>query len=323
MLERLLLIFASGVIVNNIPDFWRNPHTVRTETFRWVKLFFTLSIKQFNQVYEILELPIQPTDELRQIAKDFALTYKIFMDGEEHRTALAHVLSVEAPSQDLLKGIPHDAPLVTKKDALFTNTFARLEQIGYANELYNWSRHTRDFYQHPDVEELALRCSLLRWWATEKWFSTSQSPSCEYDADLWQQTLTLLQPYNRPSKQVLPPLPLPNELLEKLQCIIFYHEAQDMRLRSITDTFLTAPTSIWENFALRAGGAGTWIPSEGYLKINLREWQMIVNMLSSDEMLTLEEWVVQNRPQPSRLPTHLQQLVIPFPVPKPLGEDPL
>jgi hypothetical protein len=299
-------------------DGWRYK---RTPILPWVHIFFELSIQQFDQVYDLLEFPFKPTEALRQIAKDFALTFMIFQDNEDYRTAVAHVTSVEAPSVDLFEGIPSDALYSAKLEGLFTNTFARLEQLRYGNAVYQWGRHNNTFYSDPDKRALSAWYRLLARWVIQKWFDSSQLPQCESDGRNWEQILTLLQPYYHPSEEVLKPLPLSDEILEKLQCEILYHEARRIRLVNITEAFLTTPRSVWEDFALRAGNADARIPNEGRLRINLKTWQAVVNLLSSDEMLILEQWGSEHRPQPSYLPSHIDELVIPFPVPKPFGES--
>ena len=53
---------------------------------------------------------------------------------------------------------------------------------------------------------------------------------------------------------------------------------------------MKSPKTLWEDYALRPGGVGVFFSVEGHFRINLREWNLITDMLSTKDFRILEEW---------------------------------
>src|SRR5688500_13862445 len=85
----------------------------------WMYIFMSLSIKQFNYIYDKLDFPFTPPEDLQQIARDFSITQQIIL----------HNPVPESPSVDLLEGGLSTNSYKELYNILFTNTFTHLERM--------------------------------------------------------------------------------------------------------------------------------------------------------------------------------------------------
>jgi hypothetical protein len=75
---------------------------------------------------------------------------------------------------------------------------------------------------------------------------------------------------------------------------VLHHETKILDLETTTDQIMASSKSLWEDFALGPGGGYLSFRLEGRLRINLREWNMIVDALSPDDMHILGEWALKD-----------------------------
>lgn len=174
--------------------------------------------------------------------------------------------------------------------------FLYLEQMGYAAAIYNWGKHSSDHYEYESVRQLIRWCSLLLKWAILEQDRKPISRNHKLYTDDWNDVIAKWTPsYTRvppePFKQMtIDLLPLSEESSLALRATILQHEAERTYLETTLEIFLDAPKSTWEDDVLRSGGSYIWMENEGRFRINLREWNAIIRMLSTDEMTILEQW---------------------------------
>lgn len=257
----------------------------------WIYIFVSLSVDQFEKIYDMLDFPFPPRKDLRQIAKDFVIIEEINRGNSVP----------DAASTDLLQGIASTTSYVERREALFINMFEYLEKKGYAELIYDWGKHTHPFYPFRKVQVLAAWCHLLREWTVLESVRQSASFENKLYSNEWNMVVTKFAPIYSESSITLEPLLLPSATCAKLQEIVIRSEASQLRLEATMDQIILSPQSVWEDFALRHGAGNTWIRLEGHFRINLREWKSIVDVISTDEMNVLEEWIIHHKSQNSNL----------------------
>ena len=88
-----------------------DPNIKNNPLYAWFKIFQSLSSPYFDEVYELLEFPFEPPDDLQQIAHDFAFTYMLIMQNPEYANMLDELLNAsnsEVNVFDLLVGTSSD-----------------------------------------------------------------------------------------------------------------------------------------------------------------------------------------------------------------------
>jgi hypothetical protein len=274
------MIYKTGIIANQTPLSY------------WNYVFLTLSTRQFSQFYEKLDFPFNPPNDLREIAHDFVVT---------RESKLGNVL-VETVSIDLLKGVSPNESYLKSYKPLFENTFFYLEKRGYAEAVYKWGNQTCNYYQNIYIEGLNALCRLLRKWAILEWSKQPITSAHPLYSSEWQHLIAKWQPIYINN---LAPLELSVHASTALQKIILQHEIRRMEFEQILDIINAAEKSEWEKFALLEQ---IWIKNEGRFRIDLREWNMITDTLSDEEVLLLGHWALQHRNQ-----EHYHDLKFPLP----------
>jgi hypothetical protein len=265
----------------------------RYPLFPWNRIFSMLSIPQFTRVYQYLDFPFYPTEALMQIAKDYCVTDVLLFPNPEYATAIASIVEVESPLMDLLGDLSGDASYMAKKIALFENTFLRLEKAGYADTVYQWGKMNAEYYPHIQRNALNAWIHLLRDWAGQRWQLELQSVECGLKTD----ELAALFETWQVGSEGFEPMPLPDEISNKIMCIIIRHKFMEFQLDRVMDEIWRGSKTVWEDFALRAGAAYISIGIEGRFKIRFREWRSIATVLTSNELEQLEEWTLSTASQ--------------------------
>jgi hypothetical protein len=266
----------------------------------WRYIFNSLSVPQFAQVSAELDFPVEPDENLRQIAYDFSLTYTIMMRNSDNAAALGMILQDGAkPSVNLLVDVPADAPYLARRDTVFANTFARLEQAGYAEAVYQWSLETEDFYWYEDVSALRNWSSLLLYWAVLEQVNHPVMPDSDH-AEGWDAVVAKWSPFytQEPppgfSKRVLPPLQLPTDSLTAIRSCVLTEEAKRLHLDNTLEEILSSPLPQWDKFVFRNNACAAWLGSEGSFRMGKREWHTIKAALPPEDMETLKMWAYSN-----------------------------
>lgn len=269
----------------------------------WYRVFSILSVQQFCQVYDLLDFPFCPPDDVRQIAHDFVLIRDVMLGDKGESTGASRWLKVllhygETVSVYLLHGTPPDAPYKEKRDALFRNTFAYLERLGYAEVVYEWGKHTGSYWQHAHRESYSAILCLSDWCIKLKHWDTamrrppkpSEPPEPKIYTDEWWELME-----KRPKWPVKPkkPLLLSNNSQKLLQDIIQEFEARKTRLEISINQIMEVPKSRWEEYILKWNLGDTYIRQEGRMRINLHQWAAILDTLSPEDMNILNEWAMQ------------------------------
>jgi hypothetical protein len=284
------------------------PHVI----IPWRDVFFCLSIKQFSQAYDVLDFPFVPPEDLRQVAHDFAFMLEVMMRNEEYAIHLENLLrNNETAALNLLEFTTPEDSYPKRRDALFENTFSHLERLGYAEAVYHWGKQFHSYYKYAhrqkylDFYVLRTLRLLLRFWAVEESLKQPVSTEHELYSSDWEEFIARWSPVY--ANSILVPLELSKTSRTTLQAIMLHHETKEMKLRETMDRVRASPKSLWEDYALYAGGAYLSIVLEGRFRIDLREWKLIVDALSVDEIHILEQWALQNNGR-----RHLD-LRVPFP----------
>jgi hypothetical protein len=274
----------------------------RSPLLPWGHVFWCLSVKQFSRVYEYLDFPFDPPENVRQIAHDFSLTWLMLTHSEDYN----HVRDIlrgnsETSSVDLLEGTSPNDPFAHRRNTLFTNTFAHLERIGYAEAIYRWGKHTASHYKHKYQTKTQMGLYdmlfpwflLLRWWTVMEWQKQPIPPSHPLYSNVWDDVLAKYGAFQRTF--ILDLMPLSAESRIALQAIVLNHAARQLQLETITDEIWASSRTVWEDVALRAGAAYTFFKQEGNFRIETRLWHAIENLLSTDELHLLEQWAMENK----------------------------
>lgn len=266
----------------------------------WNYIFRSLSIPQFSQVFESLRFPFSPTEKLRQLAHDFVIAFEI---------NLGHP-APEAAFIDLLEGVSPSDPSAKRSEALFTNTFSYLEKMGYAPLIYDWGRHTSDFYNYEDVKQLGSWRSLLLKWAVleqvEHPMQIENKGLSSSDLDIvlakWKDTYTRIPPEPF-TKRTFAPLPVLEETRLNLLTTILQSEAKQIRFEAVLDQILvSAKVGEWEDIVLRSGVGYIWMKGEAKFRRNLEDWNTITKKLPADEMEILTTWALKDTYHKLKLP---------------------
>lgn len=90
----------------------------------WLWAFEGLSVTQFTQITELLRFPFPPPYNLRNISKDFAISYHKYLGKS----------LPEQPSVQLSESLDDDDAELD----IWNNTFINLNKLGYAEVVYEW-----------------------------------------------------------------------------------------------------------------------------------------------------------------------------------------
>lgn len=256
----------------------------------WIYVFRSLSLARFQEVYDKLNFPVVPSENLRQLSKDFVIAYETNLGGVVSETA----------SIDLLEGISPSDDYKKRRETLFNNMFLQLEQMGHAEAIYKWVRHTADYYKYRDVFQASVWCILLLKWAILEQVKQPIPKDHDLYSDDWSDLVAKCTPiYTRiprpPFKQlVIETLPLSEESNLALRALIFQHEAVHLHFQNILEEILIVPEDSWEDSVLRSGGCYMWLKLEGRFRLRVQELNAIVEMLSVNEMDILKTWGIKD-----------------------------
>lgn len=272
-----------------------NIDTLDDPLYPWTHIFWSLSIKQFRQVYNNLEFPFNPSESVQQIAHDFAFTWDLMNRNPEYTTIRKAVLGdpqASLLSIDLLKGTNRDDTYLKRCNALFTNTFIHLENMGFAESIYSWGRQTHGFHKFSDIQALsALWYPLIGGVIVRSLAKPLSYESLSHSTE-WGNFVSRYASNYTNSYLTFEDLPLSDISHNLLQTIILKRQEKKTQLENVINILKLTPTNIWEDFALRRGTARIWITLEGSFRVNLHTWNTIINTLSTNEVNILEKWVL-------------------------------
>jgi hypothetical protein len=97
----------------------------------WLPAFEAISLKQFENFWELLGFPFKPTHELRGITKDFALLVFAYLGVD----------IPASPSVAMQFSTDEIDPLIQ----IWTWTFSRLQALDYADKINAWVQKTVQF----------------------------------------------------------------------------------------------------------------------------------------------------------------------------------
>lgn len=225
----------------------------------WLNLFSAMSMSSelFGSFLDGLQFPVDLTDEVISNAKDCAINLLNTMSFN----------TPERPSNDLLTA-SND-----KEDTLIQIcevTFYKLETIDYALPIYEWGKKqiNRNHKYHIKYEIWDL---LLLSWAD-----------------------------NPPNTHlILTNLKLPEHIIQKLKIITlkYFIRYQKVHINSyrikdnITSLGIYKP---WDAYLFINQKIGTWVVNQTSVNMHILKWQEIFNLLSKDEIETLEKWGYEN-----------------------------
>jgi hypothetical protein len=269
-------------------------HPSSISLYNWGATFSCLSTQQFRLIFDYLDFPIEPSDELRHLARDFSIFYYANIDRKRR----------ELPEINLLEGVLPSDTWKDRIEILFTNTFKHLDSMNYAEKIYQWEVHTSDYYPVLYREPLNALCNFLRVWAVFEWLKQPISSEHELYSSDWNRVIAKWSPiYAQNVKEEVTPMPLSTETCTKLQTIVLQQETRHMLFGAALDQIKSSPKTEWEEFAFDK----IWIGLEANFRINLQEWKMIAATLSHEEIDLLEQWPLQHK-------EHYHDLNFPLPL---------
>ena len=258
----------------------------------WTYVFWSLSTTRFSQVYKTLGFLLDPSEDLKKIAHDFALTWDIVTNIQEFVIMRENVLKdpiVGAILDNSLREMLLSKHSKIFEEQLFQHTFTRLEHINYAGEVYHWGKQTHTFVERYDVQALHALCYLFLRWLEQQEVPKDNS-NYTHPAEL----TNTIDKYPKPNLN-LDSLPLPLEVSNKLLNIIIEHRGERANFKAVIENAHTSPDSIWETFALKRGSADPWIYLEGDLRMNLKMWHIITNTLTPKQIEIIKQWALNQK----------------------------
>jgi hypothetical protein len=279
----------------------------KRKIYPWVKAFMAVSISQFSQVSDKLDFPfpIKQANHIQGIAHDFAFTYAMLTKNPEHIKAIESLLeNTETSSIDVMKGLSTNASFAEKLDTLFTNTFSVLEQMGYADEIYNWCVNTLTYYKlmdnqkYQEVQSLIACFRLFGNGVILDWLEKLKSDTNVQNNVKWKPLIEQYRPFLRQNppqftNNFFNDLALSEDGNTILREIVLNHETSKFQLGTTIDEIKGASESRWDEYALYNWGAVHWIRLEGQYRINQNAWAKIQSALSKDDLYQLKEWINQ------------------------------
>lgn len=289
---------------------WGNQH------YAWKGLFSGLSIQRFDR-FDYLDLPIEPSETLRRICHDYALTRTLVQNISEYEKAIDRLVSKPNPDYLTYNFINADkldvttiretsrssGEFVSVMDILFTNTFLELEKYGYAEILFDWGQQTRIYLKHNQrssynkCEVLKAVFHLLRKWAVTRWVKQAHdSSNQEWDNIIEKYSPIYFDPPN-PGFDIWHPsdINLPETTKQEIMTLVLRYQAQQLWVETTVEEIESSYNDKWEQFALRAGTVGIWIEAESRHRLNLKAWKLIDGLLNLSEKSVLNDWILEHK----------------------------
>jgi len=216
----------------------------------WLPLFLALSTSQFEVFADTLEFPIEFSDELRAIAKEFSLLLLSYMD-------------VATPEVPPTISINSGAEANDRYLQLWNYTFSQLASKGYADSLYHWAQQCAHKHeQFKDRMDLPTDWDiLLIYWAKE-------STDMEFaHLELSQSTIDALQ-----------------------LIVLRHHIRYQELYIQVAKMERWGTGNDWEDFVIRREAIGSWLINEAFFNLQLSQWKVLFAHLSDEEVQTLNEW---------------------------------
>ncbi|MEQ8675008.1 MAG: hypothetical protein RLP44_20055 [Aggregatilineales bacterium] len=267
----------------------------------WCNTFASLSLPRFDEVQSYLDFPLIPSKDVQQLAHDFAVSHMLFMRNPEY-AHLFERLEVEPLNYKFLEQLSSSDSYKQRQYAFFQLMDGELKTLSCDPVIYEWVSQTHTYHKYEnrqkllELNKLNNVCIFLLHWATEFWREHAPSPETEPYSDEWSDLFEdRLRVFSYSKPLQFQPFPLPAEHQSQLQTIVLDFEKQKLRLRiTIEDMFNTRQT-FWDDLALRAYGAKTWILIEGRMRIQLKQWEAIKSTFMEDEFSQIKVWILEHK----------------------------
>jgi len=256
----------------------------------WLRVFGTLGIEQFNQIYKILDFPVMPTQKNQNIAREFFMTAHKLIDDSTP--------DIPEFKTFFLKLSQSGLSLKEKQEALFQYTFSSLEEIGDASEIYAWGLNTTHFQSNEDINNFQIISVLLREWAVNEWMKQQKYPVGNDFTEITEMLHAWRDIYENSAFSTLsiPIIPITYKSQERVFSVILDYELLRSKLRPFVDMLKTSLITPWDTFTFYRGTAGgSWIINEGNFRINVNEWGKIQKELSTEELISVENWMLEQK----------------------------
>jgi hypothetical protein len=251
----------------------------------WKSIFGLLCVEKFAEIYPLFDFPVEPTDEIRNIAQGFL---------EAFFGLLANDVA-EAPFRtvDFFSRIPADASYEEKHNILFQLTFAALEELGCAAVIYEWAAESSFFKPlYKNRKQIEVAKFLFREWAIDTWRDQGDISNTDDSADVKEMTQDW-QSFGKPEKSLSRLSEFPIPLDAKAQAQLFEHELRYFHLKNFGVRLKRSIATPWEEFVFFRGTAGgSTISNEGYFRISVSEWRAVCAQLRADEIERVEMWLM-------------------------------
>lgn len=243
----------------------------------WNHVFQMMSLESFNQLYSFLRFPVKPTKKVQQITQDFVVAV----------TKEAGLTIPFKASQDLLP----DEPITSKRhQMLFDKTIDLLRQEGVAEELHEWALTTQDYYRLEERDQLLAWTRILREYfiftypetissSVQKSFTANKKNTIDHWTSTWEQVRYL---------PVFEALHISQENANFLHETILNFETEKLQFADTMSSIILEHN--WDTLVLEKFFSRTWINLEANLRINVEEWNLILDRLDDTEIKTIQEW---------------------------------
>jgi hypothetical protein len=269
----------------------------------WLPIFMYFSVQQFEEVYEFLDFPTTPNDELRRVAYSFALNYLLLLfnrpDSELYNALQKHLSSLvtRINPTTMLEDISEVAP-ETQLQEIFQQAFRKLDEMGVGKEIYEWSINTYKYNRILHVgnirffDSLSAWFSILRRWASIQWMRSPNSQNKEVNK-AWN---TLKESYSSTflkegaGNNDYKSLPLSESTKSYIQLEILTSSAEKLRFQNILKEMDHSSKNTWDRLAFDFIS----FYHEGEYRLNIRSLSRLVASLSSKELEILNFWASQH-----------------------------
>lgn len=243
----------------------------------WNHVFQMMSLESFNQLYSFLRFPIKPTKKVQQIAQDFVVAV----------TKEAGITIPFKASQDLLPG---ESITSKRHQMLFDKTFDLLRQEGVAKEIHEWAMTTQDYYRLEERDRLLAWTRILREYfilaypetkslSVQKPLNTNLKKTTDHWTSMWNQVKYL---------PTFDQLHISRDNANFLRETVLKSETEKLQF---VDTMFSIPLKHdWDTLVLEIFFSRTWINLEAKLRINVEEWNLILDRLDDREIEIIHEW---------------------------------
>lgn len=297
----------------------------------------SMTLQQFNQIQNSLAFPLTVDNKLREVANSFSYTHTLLFnqtEWEAYQTVSVtddgfpinsrrevrsrrretyqkkSITEVGVPKVDVLVDPDADVTYLERSKQLFDKTFTRLDELQCAEKIYGWGKNTHTYYKLFDREKSSSIYSQKAWyrvladWAIGEQLRTPlQSENIISAWNVIKDELNLSSDDETDNDKF--ELSLSELSSARLVESILVIKSEQILSTKIIDGLILSISSQWEDYVLRRNVVSAWLGNEIDYRLSAKVIDLIMQILSEDEIRLLEAWGLQYK---KRYP----DLLVPF-----------